>query len=473
MKRFISVLLFTLSMFSPAAFSQQTLLLKQPSISADKLAFVYAGDIWVANRDGSYPTRLTSSPAREDSPVFSPDGTHIAFKAHYESNGDVYVIPVTGGQPQRLTWHPGTDVPTGWTADGSAVTFVSRRETDHGRSSQLYHANMNGGLPTKQMDARIYRGVYDSSDSQLAFIAHGSGYNGLFGGSSGWKGYRGGTVPPVQIMDLDAQTVTTVAGADSTNFNPLWLNGQLYFVSDRENDIYNLYHYDPASKAINKVSNERVWDIRAASGAGSTIVYESGGRLKSLDLGSGQASEISIHINPDLPQLRRQWKDASKTIQWTDISPSGKRAIITARGEVFTVPVEDGATRNISSSGTTREYSGTWSPKGDQLAYITESDNGQSLVIKDQTGKGKATQYELGPNFYRLLAWGGGDTSRIVFQDNHLSVFSIQTATGKIDKIATGARRDSIEVSISPDGEWLAYTLEQPHYNRDLVLLHF
>lgn len=472
--KYASLIVFVaISLFVQPVFSQQTLLLKQPSISADKLAFVYAGDIWVANRDGSNPRRLTSSPAEENSPVFSPDGTQIAFKANFENNTDAYIIPASGGQPQRLTWHPGTDTPTGWTADGTAVTVVSARETDHGRSGQLYHASVDGGLPVKQMEARIYRGVYDAEDEKLAYIAHGSGYNGLFGGSAGWKGYRGGTTPAIQIMDLKKQTVITVPGEDATNFNPIWLSGQLYFISDRENEIYNIYRYDPASMAITKISNESVWDVRAASGHGSTIVYEAGGHLKKLDLGSAQVSDIPISIKPDLPQLRTQWKDASKTIQSSAISPTGKRVIITARGEVFTLPVEKGAARNISTDGTKHEYTAIWSPKGDQVAYITESKNGQSLVIKDQTGRGEKISYDLGPHFYQLLAWGGGENSRIVYQDNHLSLFSIEAANGSISKISTGTRRDQIDVSISPDGKWLAYTLEQANYNRDLVLLNF
>ena len=468
-----ALLMIIISLMTGVAFADPVLLLRQPSVSADNLAFVYAGDIWVANRDGSNPRRLTSHPAEENGPVFSPDGSQIAFSARYENNTDTYVIPTSGGQPGRLTWHPSYDIPTGWTADGNAVTLVSPRETDHGRSAQLYHAYVGGGLPQKQMEARIYRGVYDADNQHLAYIAHGAGYNGLFGGSSGWKGYRGGTTPEVQIMDLKAQAVTTIAGEGATNFNPFWLDGMVYFISDRENEIFNLYRYDPKSQSTSKVSNEPVWDVRSASGFGSSIVYESGGRLKNLDLDSGEVSEIAISINPDLPQLRTKWKDASKTIRHADISPTGKRAIITARGEVFTVPVEDGAVRNISNDGSSQEYTAIWSPKGDQVAYVTETDGGQSIVIKDQTGRGGHSQYQLGPHFYELMAWGGGETPRIIYQDNHLSLFSIDPADGNISKIATGTRREQIDVSISPDGQWLAYTQEQVNYNRDLALYNF
>ena len=462
-----------LGLFTHASYAQQTLLLRQPDISADQLAFVYAGDIWIADRDGSNPRRLTSSPVEESNPSFSPDGTRIAFAASYENNLDAYVISTSGGQPRRLTWHPGPDVPTGWTADGSAVTLVSPRETDHGRSGQWYHASLDGGLPEKLMEARIYRGVLDAEDRRLAYIAYGSGYNGLFGGSSGWKGYRGGTTPAIQIMDLDAQTVSVVPGAGATNFNPIWLDGLLYFISDRTDKHFNIFRFDPSRNAMTKITDETEWDVRSAGGHGTTIVYETGGRLMKRDLATGVTAEIVISINPDLPQLRAQWKDASKSIQSADISPSGNRAIVTARGEVFTVPVDEGTTRNLSNTAGQREYTAIWSPGGDEIAYIAESLDGQQLIVKDQTGLGKRRSFALGPNFYQLMAWSNGQDPRIIFQDNHLSLFAIELADGEITKIATGVRRDQIDAALSPDGNWLAYTIERANFHRDLELLNF
>jgi tricorn protease len=462
-----------LALVAGSAWSQQTLLLSQPDLSADKLAFVYAGDIWVANKDGSDPRRLTSGAAEEKSPSFSPDGSKIAFAANYEDNGDVYVIDVTGGQPQRLTWHPGDDLPTGWTADGQAVTVVSRRETDHGRSGQLYHASLSGGLAQKQMEARVYQGVYNGSDSLFAYISFRPAYNGLFGGTSGWRGYRGGSTPAVQIMDMNAQSVSAIPGPRSTNFNPMWLDGALYFLSDRDNETFNIFRFDAASGEVTKHSDETSWEVRSAGGHGSSIAFEAGGRLKMLEVSSGTVSDIPISIRPDLPQLRSQWKQAGDTVQFADLSPSGKRAIVTARGEVFTVPVEDGSTRNVSNSGTKHEYTALWSPDGDQIAYITESNGGQSLLVKDQNGAGDSRSYELGSFFYSLIAWGSGDDARIVFQDNHLSLYAMELADGSISQIATGVRRDQIEAAISPDGRWLAYTLEQANFHRDLMLHEF
>ncbi|MBT5219335.1 MAG: peptidase S41 [Woeseia sp.] len=469
--KYVSVLAsVVLALGSYSVFAQQTLLLRTPDISAEHLAFVYAGDIWVADRDGSKPRRLTSSPVAEGNPKFSPDGSQIAFAASFENNGDVYVVPTAGGQPKRLTWHPGADTPTGWTADGNSVTVVSARETDHGRSGQLYHASVDGGLPEKQMEARVMSAVYGADDSRLAFTSFRAAYNGLFGGSSGWKGYGGGSAPPMQIMDIADQQVKVIPGHSSTNFNPIWIDGTPYFISDREDKLFNIYRYDSASNDVEKVSMEDLWDVRAAGGHGSDIVYEAGGRLFALNTVDESVNEIPINISPDLPQLRTQWKNADSAIDAADISPSGKRAIITARGDVFTIAVDDGPTRNLTGSGSVREYSAIWSPEGEQVAYITDSLGGQSLVIADQLGGVAIAEHRLGDFYYELQAWSSGDVPRITYTDNHAALYTVNVADGDIEKVSTGIRRDQIEAAFSPDGQWLAYTEEQANYHRDLML---
>jgi tricorn protease len=458
--------------FTQPLAAEQTLLLRQPAVSRDHLAFVYAGDLWIAGLDGSQPRRLTSHPAEENRPVFSPDGSRIAFTGAYEGNLDVHVIPVEGGQPERLTWHPAPDIAQAWTADGAAVAFVSARETDHGRSGQWFHASLEGGLPHKQMDARIYRGAY-SDRGDLAYIAFGSGYNGVFGGTAGWKGYRGGTTPAIQIMDPDRRQLTTVDGAASTNFNPFWLDGKVYFLSDRDNKVFNLFSYDPASARTRRLTNEDRWSIRSGAGFGSTVVYEAGGRLWKLDLAGGEPEEIIVSIAPDLPQLRPQWKNAGATVQHGDISTTGKRALLTARGEVFSVPVKDGSIRNLSNTGTQREYTALWSPDGQQVAWITETAEGQAVVVADQAGKPPGKPLPLGPHFYELVAWTPGDTPRLVYTDNHLGLHALNIGSGRSERIATGARREQVDVAVSPDGRWLAYTQERPNYHRQLLLHDF
>lgn len=472
MRSIIRLAVLSLAFLTGAAQAQETLMLRQPAVAEDQLAFVYAGDLWVADRDGGNPRRLTTSAAEERDPSFSPDGRWIAYAGRFENNTDVYVISVDGGQPRRLTWHQGGDHPTGWTADGSAVTFVSARETDHGRSGQLYSVPLAGGAPVKRMAARVYRGVLDGEDRRFAYMAHGSGYNGLFGGSAGWKGYRGGTTPAIRIMDLAAESVITVPGAGATNFNPLWLGDTLYFLSDRVDKTFNLFRWEPSNGAVVKVSDESDWDIVAAAGHGDRIVYEAGGRLKELNLASGRTRDLPIAVAPDLPQLREHWKDAAETLQHAAISPSGERALLTARGEVFTVPTDEGSTRNLTATDGVREYTALWAPGGERIAWIEEALDGQTLVLQDQAGLGEPRRLPLGPHFHELLAWSPDD-ARIVFRDNHLALHAISLADGDIETLAVNARRQGFEVAFSPDSRWLAYTLEQPNFHRDLVLHDF
>lgn len=468
----ISVIFALFVASSLAAQPAPTRLLGQPALSAEHLAFVYAGDLWIADRDGANPRRLTSHPAEENTPIFSPDGKRIAFAAQYGGNTDVYVIDVTGGNPQRLTWHPTDDIPVDWSADGKAVAFVSDRETDHGRSGELFHAALSGGLPEKQMEARFYRGAYDATGKQLAYIDHGSGYNGLFGGTAGWKGYRGGTTPSIRIMDLAGQSFIDVPGDRVTDFNIFWLDGQVYFLSDRDDEDFNLFRFDPDSRSLDKLTNETEWDIRSAAGHGDTVVYEAGGYLKELDLASGSTRTLDITLNPDLPQRRPGWKSVAGNIQGIDVSPNGKRAIVTARGDVFTLPADKGSTRNLTESGATREYPALWSPEGDQVAWIVESLDGQRLVVADQTGMADTRSFELGPDFYELQAWHG-KTDRIAFTDNHLGLFVLDLDDGKVSRIATNTRRSEFDVAFSPDGRWLAYNLEQPNFHADLAVHDF
>jgi tricorn protease len=458
------------------AVSAQTLLLGDPAIHQDKIAFVYAGDIYTANTDGSDPHRLTSNMANETGPIFSPDGTRIAFTANYQGNTDVYSISVNGGQPTRHTYHPGNDTAIDWSADGTEIAFISARQRLNGRSGQLFHISTDGGLPQLQMQARIFRGTYSDDGRQFAAIPYGPAYNGLYGGSAGWKGYRGGTTPSVQIMDISRNQVSYIPGERVNDIEPMFVGDQVYFSSDRDAEVFNLHRYDPSTGTITKVTNEPVWDIRAADAYGTDIIYEAGGALKRLDTTTGTVTELSISLTPDLPQLQAKWTNVAGQITAADLSKSGKRVLITARGEVFSVPVKDGSTRNISNSSGVREYAGTWSPDGQRLAYIVEADRQQHLIIEDQSGMGETTRFELGEHFHTLLDWGG-EGEHIIYRDNHLRLLALNTETGDRREISEDIRRQwgfgAMEVSTSPNGEWLAYTREEANFNRNIYLYNF
>jgi len=454
------------------AVAEPTHLLRHPSVSADHLAFVYAGDLWITNRDGLEPRRLTTSLAEENNPYFSPDGQHIAFAADYEGNTDVYIISVAGGNPERLTWHPGSDIPVGWSANGASVAFVSRRETDHGRSSQLFHVPLSGGAPQKQMEARFFRGDWDEAGERLAYIDFAPAYNGLYGGSAGWRGYRGGASPSIRILNPDRGDLQSIPGDRVNDLNPLWFGEYVLFISDREDKVFNLYLFNPQTEELVRLTDRDTWDIRWASVRGNHVVYEAGGRLHEFDIGIQTERTLDIRLNPDFPQRRPGWKSVSGQIQDIGLSPNGKRAVVTARGEVFTVPVEHGSTRNLTASDGVREYGGLWSPGAEQVAWVVESLEGQTLVVADQTGQEEIREYALGPDFYSLLAWDA-EKDRVVFEDNRMGLYAIKLDSGEVEELARSPRQGSFDAAFSPDGRYLAYSFRQPNYLRDLRLHDF
>jgi tricorn protease len=249
-----------------AAEDTQTRLLRQPAVSKDHLAFVYGGDIWISDRDGEHPVQLTSHPASEYAPHFSPDGKWIAFSANYDNNTDVYVIPVEGGQPRRLTWHPAADVVTGWSPDGKRVLFVSNREIANSRSSQFYEVSLEGGYERKIMKAVGVEGSWSADGKRLAYRP----YIMAYAGASGWRQHRGGDTPPIWIIDPAGKTLEKIPHENASDSNPMWIGEDVAFISDRNDGAANLFLYDAHSRTVRQLTHEKTWDIRNAGASGRT-----------------------------------------------------------------------------------------------------------------------------------------------------------------------------------------------------------
>lgn len=442
-------------------------LLRQPDISADKLTFVYGGDIWLADRDGQNPRQLTSHPADEFAPHFSPDGKWIAFSANYDNNTDVYVMPSTGGTAQRLTWHPSADTVNGWSPDGKKVLFASNREVANSRSNQLYEVAIAGGFEQKVMPAIAFEGKWSADGKKLAYRPNNMAYSG----TSGWRLHRGGSTPPVWIIDLAKQKLEKIPHPNANEFNPFWLGDTVYFLSDRDNQAVNLFSY--SAKTVNQLTQLKEWDIESAAGYGNDIVYAAGGYLYQFNITNGQSQPIPITINSQSAQRRPQWKDASKTITSAQLSSTGQRLILSARGDIFTVPIDEGSTRNLTQTSGVREFSGLWSPDGSQVAYMSDQRNKHQLIIRSQDGLSAGKTYDLNNNGYlTLLSWSPNG-QKLVYQDNHLNLYAFDIKTKKSQKLDTSLRRADFKVSFSADSRYLAYTVAGENYFSQIKLFDF
>lgn len=468
-----SALLACTALAAPA--EAQTRLVGEPALSDGALVFTYAGDLWIAAPDGANPRRLTSHPADEVRPVFSPDGSMVAFSANYDGNYDVFVMPAAGGTPKRLTFHPGTDIATDFTPDGKAVVFTSNREVNNGRSGEIYTVPTSGGFPQKLTGIKSRAAAFDAATGRFANQTGYGGYNGLWGGSSGWRGYRGGQQPQIEVVDLASKSLTQIPGEGSNNFNPRWDAGQLYFLSDRDDKVINVFRADPAGGAPVRITNERDWDVRNFDVRGGRIIYEAGGVLKEIAASGGENRALPITVAADLPARQPQWKSVKDQAESVRLSPSGKRVAVTARGEIFTVPTDQGSTRNISATAAVRDYTGIWSKDGTSIAYITDDGSAQTLVIEDQSGTRPARRIALGERFNRLVDWGG-DGKTLIYSDSHLQLHAMDVATGTSWVVATSPRRNGgfgsteATAALSPKGRWLAYTTRGTNFNAALHL---
>lgn len=454
-----------------APISAETRLLRMPDIGTNHIAFMYAGDIWVAERDGANARRLTVDPAQETHPRISPDGRRVAFTGNYDGNPDVYVVPIDGGQPVRLTFHPEPDVVRGWSRDGSRVLFSSPRDLTYERGGALFLVPLAGGSPERLPMPYAWDGDFSEDGRRIAYQPFPSGYGGI----SGWRHYRGGTTPPIWLFDLESHDIERVPHDRVNDSHPMWLGERVYFVSDR-NHTANIFVREQDG-SVRQITWLEDWDVRWASGTDHAIIFEAGGRLHVLDLATETVTTLVVTIDPDLPQARAHWVPAAGTVTAAGISPSGARAVFAARGDILTVPVEKGDIRNLSRSPGSHERSPLWSPDGKEIAYVSDASGEYRLVIAPQDGLGSSRTIDLGPaDHYTLLAYSP-DGSRIAYSHSGLTLFTIATSgEGKPVAIDTHAAQlfellagPRFDVAFSPDSRWLAYT--KALANRFLVLM--
>ncbi len=463
-KWFCFCLLFSpLPLFGQTVDVHDTRLLTLPAISRDHIAFVYAGDLWIASPDGREVRRLTTGQIVESTPAFSSDGQLIAFSAQYDGNTDVYVVPISGGIPTRLTWHPGPDIVQTFTPDGKAVLFSSPRNVFTSRYRQLFTIPVKGGFPETMKLPYAYRAVYSPDGTRLA-------YNPLSPAFTQWKHYRGGTVSTISIFRLSDQSVEKIPqpAGRSNDADPMWMGDAVCFRSDR-NGEFNLFCFDLKSKAVKQLTSHRDFPVLGASAGDGKIIYEQAGYLHILDPRKGQSLKLTIGVAADLPETRPRFVKGAQYIRDRSLSPTGARVALEFRGEIVTVPAEKGDPRNLTNSPAVNERSPVWSPDGKKIAYLSDESGEYALHVRSQDGKGEVRKVKLqGAGFYDTLVWSP-DSQKLSYADNSWSVYWLDLESGVSKKIAseplTGPSRPRTMHHVwSPDSKWIVYTLNSKTY---------
>jgi tricorn protease len=452
---------FALFAATHVALAQGTRLLRHPTVSRDAIAFEYGGDLWVVPRNGGEARRLTSTPEMETDPVFSPDGSRIAFSRTAGGNTDVCVVPTVGGEPKRLTFHPGADRVKGWTPDGKRIVFGSARESVPQASYlRLFTVPADGGVEEPLPMPRAFSGTYSADGRRYAYEEIGTAFIPEWYETSMWRHYRGGRTHPIRIMNLADYTVEKLPWRNSNDADPMWVGNTVYFLSDRDFTT-NLFSYRLDTKELKQVTHHDDFDIMTASAGPDAIVYEQAGYLHLVDLATGASRQLDIQVNGDFAWARQQLKKVAPMIRDAVISPTGVRAAFEARGDIFTVPAEKGEARDLTRSSGAHERSPAWSPDGAQLAWLSDASGEYQLMIGDQLGAAKPRAIGLpATGFYSGLTWSPNGKT-VSLQDNHLNLWLIDVASGrgsKIDADVFNTPGRSFDVAWSPDSRWVAYS---------------
>lgn len=435
-----------------------TQLMRFPDIHDNQIVFVSGNDIWTVAADGGVASRLTVDDGKERYPRFSSDGKMIAFTGQYDGNSDVYVMDNQGGNIQRVTFHPGNDEVIGWHPTKNKIVFTSGRHSTS-RYSKLFLISPDGTGLEEMIMYDAYRGSFSPDGKKIAF-------NKTNREDRTWKRYKGGRAQEIYIYDFDTNEELNITNFDGTDRMPMWIGDKVFYTSDKDR-VLNIYEYNTTSKTTKQITNYTSYDVRRPEFDQDKIVFELGGQIGMYDIKTGKTNTVAIQINADAPETRASIVNVSRSIQGFDISPSGKRALINARGEIFTVPVKEGPIRNISDNCGARDKDAAWSPDGEKIAYISDKSGEFEIYIQDALGKEEAVKLTKHKDGYRHTLRWSPDGTKIAFADQTLKCFYLDVKTKKIT-VVDQAKYENVDISLddkpindfqwSPDSKFIAYS---------------
>ncbi|MCS7090419.1 MAG: PDZ domain-containing protein [Verrucomicrobiota bacterium] len=451
-------------------------MIRHPDVSASHIVFVYAGDIWLAPKTGGEAIRLSSPRGEETFPKFSPDGSQIAFSGNYDGNQDLYVMPTSGGLPLRLTHHGAPDRMVDWSPDGHSLLYATTMTSYKDRFNQLYRISVRGGLPEKLPVPYGEFGAISPDGRTLA-------YQPISVDFRTWKRYRGGMNPDLWLFDLTTYKARNLTQSDASESIPMWHGQTLYFLSDRGPEKrFNLWAYDFARDRFRQITFFKDYDVRFPSIGPEEIVFEHAGRLYLMSLTTEEVREVSITVRTDRATLRPRVQNVSNLIQNAAPSPTGKRAVFEARGEIFTVPAEHGVVLNVSRTPGAAERYPSWSPDGQWIACFSDRSGEYELTLlpanpSSPDSPSARTLTRLGPGFRYQPQWSP-DSKKILWLDQTMRiwVYDLEIQTNRcIDQQKWMYHGDlsRFRVSWSPDSRWIAYAADLENRQTAIVLYDY
>jgi tricorn protease len=457
---FMSCLAFATT--SLALAQEEARLLRFPAIHGDQVVFTYAGDLYLTTTSGGVARRITSHPGYEMFARFSHDGKKIAFTGQYDGNTEVFVIPSTGGEPKRITYTPtlGRDdladrmgpnnIVMGWTPDDQHVIYRGRGTTFNDFKGKVYLAPLNGDL-SKELPFSVASWTsYNADGSKIAL-------NRVFREFRTWKYYTGGMADDIWVFDPTSGQTENITNNKAQDVFPMYYKDKVYYVSDRGRTA-NLFEYNTTTRLTRQVTSFKDYDVKFPSLGGDALIFENGGFLYIHHLPSDKTQKLSIQLAEDFASGRTRVVDASKNLAGVGISPDGNRLVVSARGEIFTVPAKSGVTRNLTQSSGAHDRDPAWSPNGKWISFISDRSGEDEVYIQEQDGLTAAKALTKGGGSYKFTPIWSPDSRYLLYGSRDQTLTLLDVVSGKSTQVATSDFGTLGNYSFSPDSRWIAYT---------------
>ena len=437
-------------------------LMRYPDINKNLIAFVYAGDIWSVNSDGGEARRLTSHSGMELFPKISPNGKWIAFSGEYSGSRQIFVMPSNGGTPRQLTFYNSVslmpprggfdDVPLDWTSDSKNILFRANRTPFGERNGKYFMVSLEGGLEKPLPIVNGGFATLSPDDKKICFTPVDREFRT-------WKRYKGGRASDLWIYDLQNNTSEQVTDFKGTDQLPCWFGDNIYFASDRDLKL-NIYQYNTSTKALKQLTSHADFDCMWPSGENGQMVYENGGHLYKLDLQTGKEDKVNVSIHFDNPNTVPYYKNVKDFVQSFEVSPTAKRALISARGDIFSIPAENGPTYNLTNTQGVREIYPRWSPDGKYISYYSDASGEYEIYLLENKKGATPRQLTSGSSAWKYDSEWSPNSKYLLYFDRTLQLKMVDAETGKTT-VVTHADRDEIHsYSFSPDSKWITYDKE-------------
>jgi tricorn protease len=470
----ISAWLLVCSNVNPVNAMEDARLMRFPHINNNLIAFVYAGDIWTVNANGGDARRLTSHEGQELFPKISPDGKWIAFSGEYSGSRQIYVIPSEGGSPKQLTWYNSVGVMPprggydhvvmGWTPDSREILIRANRTEFGDRNGKYFLVSFDGGF---EKPLPVVNGGFAALSPDADKIV----FTPVDREFRTWKRYKGGRASDLWIYDLKNNTSEQITDFVGSDQHPTWHGDHIFYASDQDLKL-NIWKYNTISKQHSQVTFHKDFDVMWPSGSNGQLVYENGGQLFKLNLSNETSERVKVNIHFDNPNLVPYYKNVKDDIHSFAVSPTGKRALFDARGDIFSIPAENGIVENITNTQGVREIFPAWSPNGKYISYFSDATGEYEICLLENKKGAQPRQLTSGSSAWKYQPEWSPDSRYLVYSDRRMKLWLVNVETGRETEIDQAAANEIRHYAFSPDSEWITYPKESSNGQSAVWVYH-